>query len=82
MEITYHNKKEKQIKTIYYSPVMEHFEMKWITENTLSNQNNAAAYPDSDRSINLKVEQEIYHHNGLACQSLLMRNEYENCYQH
>lgn len=36
VEITYHNDEEKQKKTIYYSPVMEHFEMQWITEDTLS----------------------------------------------
>ncbi len=31
--------------------------------------------------IKLEIGKEIYHENGLACKSLLMKYEYETCYQ-
>lgn len=49
-------------------------------EDTLSIVNKDEK-PDTDRSIALTVEKEIYHENGLACKSLLMKNKYEKCYQ-
>lgn len=54
--------------------------MNWLDEDTLSIVNKDEK-PDTDRSIALTVEKEIYHENGLACKSLLMKNKYEKCYQ-
>ena len=54
--------------------------MKWLDEDTISIVNKGKT-KNSDRSIKLNIEKEIYHENGLACQSLLMRNDYETCYQ-
>ncbi len=47
--------------------------MKWIDEDTLHIQNNG--------SVTLKVDKEIYHDDGWACKSILMKDEYETCYQ-
>lgn len=80
VEITYNDEKNK-VKTIYYSDAKNNFFMKWIDEDTLYIQNNAPAYPNSDRSITLKVDKEIYHETGRACNSILMRDEYTTCYK-
>ncbi|MGF9977853.1 hypothetical protein ABE042_07860 [Viridibacillus arvi] len=55
--------------------------MKWLDVDTLYILNDEPNYPNSNRSIELEVGKEIYHENGLACISLLMKDEYETCYQ-
>lgn len=80
VEIT-NNKEKKQAKTIYYSDAKSNFSMEWVDEDTLSIVNDDPEYPNSNRSIKLEVDKEIYHESGLACKSLLMKNEYETCYQ-
>ncbi len=55
--------------------------MKRLDEDTLYILNDDPDYPNSNRSIELKVGKEIYHENGWACKSLLMKDEYETCYQ-
>lgn len=67
-------------KVNYYADAKNIFQMNWIDEETLSITNNDGG-PDSNRNIVLKVANEIYHENGLACQSLLMKADYEECYQ-
>lgn len=67
-------------KVIYYADAKNIFQMNWIDEETLSITNNGGG-PDSNRNIVLKVANEIYHENGLACQSLSMKDDYEECYQ-
>ncbi|MFE8697409.1 DUF5412 family protein [Cytobacillus sp. FJAT-53684] len=79
VEITYNDKKNKK-KIIYYSDAKSNFSMKWTNEDTLSIINEDYEIPSSNRSIELDVEKEIYHDRGLACQSLLMKKEYETCY--
>lgn len=67
-------------KVIYYADAKHDFEMTWIDEDTLSIINKGGG-PDSNRNIELDVRDEIYHENGLACQSLLVKNDYEECYR-
>nr|WP_205603758.1 DUF5412 family protein [Bacillus mesophilus] len=80
VEITDHNNNNER-KTIYYSDVNTQFNMKWTDKNTLFIKNEEPEYPESNKTISLNVETEIYHEWGLACQSLLMINQYKTCYQ-
>ncbi|MCC3357060.1 DUF5412 family protein [Bacillus sp. REN16] len=80
VEITYNHEKNK-VQTVYYSDAKNNFSMEWLDEETLYIQNDDPEYPNSNRSIELKIGKEIYHENGLACKSLLMKDEYETCYQ-
>ncbi len=79
VEITYHNEKNR-IKTIYYADAKRDISLEWKDEETLSIHNNDPTYPDSNRSIELDVGNEIYDEFGFACQSWLMKDEYEKCY--
>ncbi|MGY3186698.1 DUF5412 family protein [Lysinibacillus sp. TE18511] len=80
VEITKNNEKNK-VQTVYYSDAKSNFSMEWMDENTLYILNDEPDYPNSNRSIELEIGKEIYHENGLACKSLLMKDEYETCYQ-
>lgn len=80
VEIT-NNHAENKIKTVYYSDAKSDFTMEWTGEDTLYIRNDEPDYPNSNRSIELEVDKEIYHENGLACKSWLMKKEYEKCYQ-
>jgi len=76
------NNENHTIKTIYYAAAKSQFSMEWLDEVKLSIVNHESKYTNSNRSIELNVDKEIYHENGLACQSLLMKDEYVTCYQH
>ncbi|MFS0752414.1 DUF5412 family protein [Oceanobacillus sp. 1P07AA] len=78
--ITY-NEEEKLAKTIYYSEALSDFEIEWKTNDVLLIKNEDANYPSASRSIELDVSKEIYHDAGLACESILMKDEYEYCYE-
>lgn len=80
VEITNKNEKNK-VQTVYYSDAKSNFSMEWMDEDTLYIINYEPDYPNSNRSIELDIGKEIYHENGLACKSLLMKDEYETCYQ-
>ncbi len=80
VEITDNNEKDK-VQTVYYSNAKSDFSMEWLDENTLNIINNEPNYSNSNRSIKLEIGKEIYHENGLACKSLLMKDEYVTCYQ-
>lgn len=80
VEITKHNDEDEQ-KTIYYSDVNNNFKIEWVDKDTLFIINESSEYPELNKSIKLDVEREIYHDRGLACQSWLMKDEYETCYQ-
>lgn len=80
VEITSHNEKNK-VQIVYYSDAKSNFAMEWVDVDTLYILNNEPNYPNSNRSIKLEIGKEIYHENGLACKSLLMKGEYEACYQ-
>lgn len=80
VEIINNNEKDK-VETVYYSDAKSDFSMEWVDEDTLYILNEDPNYPDSNRSIKLKIGKEIYHENGLACKSLLLKDEYEICYQ-
>lgn len=74
------NAADKTIKTVYYAEAKSEISMTWVDEETLS-IHNEAENSNQENSIELNVVGEIYHENGLACKSLLMKNEYETCYQ-
>ncbi|MGE7935205.1 DUF5412 family protein [Viridibacillus arvi] len=80
VEIT-NNIEKNKVQTVYYSDAKSDFSMKWLDVDTLYILNDEPNYPNSNRSIELEVGKEIYHENGLACISLLMKDEYETCYQ-
>ncbi|SDN87643.1 DUF5412 family protein [Bacillus sp. OK048] len=80
VEITYNNE-ENKVKTVYYGDAKRNFSMEWMDEDTLHILNDEPEYPNSNRSIKLEIGKEIYHENGLACKSLLLKDEYETCYQ-
>lgn len=80
VEITKNNEKNK-VQTVYYSDAKSDFSMEWLDKDTLYILNDEPEYPNSNRSIKLEIGKEIYHENGLACKSLLMKDEYETCYQ-
>ncbi|MFJ5790424.1 DUF5412 family protein [Lysinibacillus sp. NPDC093197] len=80
VEIT-NNIVNDKVQIIYYSDAKSNFAMKWLDTDTLYILNDEPNFPNSNRSIELKVEKEIYHENGLACKSLLMKDDYETCYQ-
>ena len=79
IEIT--NNIENTTKIIYYADAKNNFHMNWLNEESLSITNTGGG-ANSNRNALLKVANEIYHENGLACKSLLMKNEYETCYQY
>ncbi|WP_161485283.1 DUF5412 family protein [Alkalihalobacillus trypoxylicola] len=79
VEVTDHQE-NNSVKTVYYSDAKTNFFLKWVGEYTLEITNKHFNYPDSDRSIELDVTNEIYHENGAACKSLLL--EFTTCYQH
>jgi len=80
VEIT-NNIEKNKVRTVYYSDVKSNFSMEWLDEDTLYILNDEPKYPNSNRSVKLEIGKEIYHENGLACKSLLMKDEYETCYQ-
>jgi hypothetical protein len=80
VEVTYNNEKNK-VQTVYYADAKTDFSLEWVDEDTLSILNDEPDFPNSNRSIQLEIGKEIYHENSLACKSLLMKDEYETCYQ-
>ena len=66
---------------IYYADAKSYTTIQWEDETVLAISNMDPAYPNDHRNITLQVENEIYHENGLACQSLLLKR-YETCFQH
>lgn len=80
VEIAYNNE-ENKVKTVYYGDAKSYFTMEWMDEDTLYIRNGEPDYPNSNRNIELEIGKEIYHETGLACKSLLMKDEYEICYQ-
>lgn len=77
VEVT--DKDEGNTKTIYYSEGYSNFSMKWTGVDTLFITNKSNEFPSLDNSIELQVDKEIFHDEGLACKSLLMKDEYERC---
>ena len=69
IEVT--NNFENTNKIIYYADAKNNVFMNWVDEESLSIIN-AGGGANSNRNVVLKVANEIYHENGLACQSLLM----------
>lgn len=80
VEVTY-NDEESKVQTVYYADAKTDFSLQWLDEDTLYILNNEPDFPDSNRSIQLEIGKEIYHETGLACKSLLMKDEYETCYE-
>ncbi len=80
VEIT--SNESNKISTIYYGDGKSNFEMEWRDENTIYIRNDEGPeYPDSDRSIELEIGKEIYDESGRACDSWIMKGDYEICYQ-
>ncbi len=69
------------VKTVYYADANPRISLTWTDEQTLAIEN-AGEPPASDRNATLNVDTEIYHDTGSACKSLLMKNDYEQCYRY
>lgn len=80
IDVTFHEEMD-QVQTVYYSDAKSNFSMKWEDHDTLTVINDDPEYPDSNRSMTLEVGKDIYHESGLACSSLLLKDEYETCYK-
>lgn len=80
VEIT-NNNAENDLQIVYSSDAKDEFSMEWVDEDILHILNDNPDFPNSNRSITLEIGKEIYHENGLACKSLLMKDAYETCYQ-
>ncbi|MFX3633079.1 MAG: DUF5412 family protein [Candidatus Pristimantibacillus sp.] len=68
-------------KTIYYADAQRQVYLEWKDEETIYIRNEAYEYPQSSRSIELNINKEIYHDTGLACDSWLLKGDYEACYE-
>lgn len=80
VEITNHEQ-DNEKEVIYYSDAKSHFSLEWKDDQTLSITNEEPRSPESNQSIDLEVGKEIYHDRGFACQSFLMKDRYEECYE-
>ena len=74
------NTETRVTKTIYYAGAVDQVELEWLDEETLSIQNESIGEYGRDFNVALNVETEIFHDQGKACWSLLMKKEYERCY--
>ncbi|SFM39265.1 DUF5412 family protein [Salibacterium qingdaonense] len=68
--------------TVYFADAKRQFQLEWEDNSTLKVTNKSLEYPDSNRSVELDVEDEVYHETGRACKSWLLKDEYDTCYQH
>lgn len=80
VEIT--NNENSEARNIYYSNGKSNFSMEWKDDNVIYIRNDEGPeYPDSDRSIELEIGKEVYDESGRVCDSWIMKNEFETCYQ-
>lgn len=80
VEVTNHENASS--KVIYYADAKQNVWISWADDERLSITNTGgSSRENSSRSVVLQVEKEIYHENGLACQSVLMKKQYETCVQ-
>ncbi|NHM34078.1 DUF5412 family protein [Neobacillus terrae] len=70
-----------KVRTIYYAPGKSNFSMKWIGDDTIYITNEAPGIPSEDRNIELTIGEEIYDESGAACDSWVMKRQYETCFK-
>ncbi|WP_456277367.1 hypothetical protein [Bacillus sp. AK128] len=80
MEITDHDKGGEN-QRVYFSGAKWSFSMEWKDENILSIVNDDPQFLSENRNIEWEIGKEIYHEDGSACDSWVMKDEYETCYQ-
>ena len=66
-------------RIIYYADAKQNVQLNWVDDETISITN---AGSGEQRNAVLHIKEDIYHENGLACQSLLLKDTYERCYEH
>src|SRR5690606_11611443 len=71
---------ENRVQTVYYGDAKTHFTLEWVDNDTLFIQNEEPQFPNSNRNTVLVIGKESYHETGLACQSVLMKKQFETCY--
>jgi hypothetical protein len=80
VEVTNEENKESQI--VYYGSGKSNFDVKWEGEHTIFIKNNEGpAFPEADSSIALEVGEEVYDGSGRACDSWVMKEDYDQCYE-
>ncbi|MFE4709453.1 DUF5412 family protein [Paenibacillus sp. NPDC056722] len=67
-------------KKVYSSNHKDDFSLSWKPSDILSIKNESPKYNDY-RNIDLNVNTDIYEESGAACRSLLLKGEFENCYE-
>ena len=67
-------------KVVYYADAQNALYVEWKNDETLYIPNKTSQYPDEDRSMTLNVADEIYHDDGKACRSWLLKGTFKNCY--
>ncbi|MFJ7826580.1 hypothetical protein [Psychrobacillus sp. NPDC096623] len=55
--------------------------MGWVDEDTLNIINQEPEFPGEDRSVELQIGKGIYDESGAACISIIIKDEYETCYE-
>ena len=75
VNVTFHLENDVE-RTVYYSDGKSNVRLSWLDESSLE-ITNYDAY--TDRSVALKVENEIYDENGGACRTYTIKKEYV-CY--
>lgn len=73
--------KGNKVSTIYFAPGKSNFSMNWVDDETLNIINEAPGVPKENRGTKLKIGKEIYDESGAACESLVMKDKYETCYE-
>ncbi|MFD2705227.1 DUF5412 family protein [Salibacterium lacus] len=76
------NGTNKDPKTVYFADAKSRFQLEWEDDSRLKVTNEAPDYPDSNRSAELDVEDEVYDETGRTCRSWVLKDEYDTCYQH
>ncbi|MET3683325.1 hypothetical protein ABID56_001420 [Alkalibacillus flavidus] len=68
-------------RVVYYSNAQAVFDMNWVDGDELFVLNEQPGYVESRRSTVLDVDDELYYDLNYACQSLILQEEYESCYE-
>ncbi|WP_201005118.1 DUF5412 family protein [Paenibacillus glycanilyticus] len=67
-------------KKVYSSNHKNDFSMSWKASDILSIKNESPKYNEY-RNIDLNVSTDIYEESGAACRSLLLKENFKNCYK-
>ena len=76
IEVT--NEQTAETKIVYYADAKQDVSLSWDNEQSLTIRNEDQY---SNATTTLNIETDIYDEFGRACRSVVMRGQYEHCYQ-